>query len=84
MLNAEALKKNLNFELMLPKQFHVLCCGAGNFLGPVGNAGGSDVNFKFPGDGLGSGSLSNTEGPAQIFQSEGNAGSFGGGIDGES
>ncbi len=58
--------------------------GAGILLPPETNAGGSDVNFKSPGDGLRSGSLSNAGGSAKISQSEGNAGSYGSGIDGES
>ncbi len=41
--------------------------GAGILLRPIGNAGGSDVNFKSHGDGLRSGSLSNAGGSAEIF-----------------
>ena len=48
------------------------------------DAGGSDVNFTSPGDGLRSGSLTNIGGSAEFSQSERNAGISGGGIDGKS
>ena len=48
------------------------------------DARGSVVDFESPGDGSHSGSLTNTRGPAEFSQSDGNAGISGGGIDGES